>query len=41
MLARNVLTEKLYAIKIVSKEDAEKVSLSTFRRVLKNEVEIL
>ncbi len=41
MLARNITTEGMYAIKIVSKDDAEKVSLSTFRKVLNNEVQIL
>lgn len=41
MLARNIHTEKLYAIKIISKDDAEKVNLETFRKILNNEVEIL
>ena len=41
MLARNIHTENLYAIKIISKDDAVKVSLSTFRKVLNNEVQIL
>ena len=41
MLARNINTENLYAIKIISKDDAVKVSLSTFRKVLNNEVQIL
>ncbi|CDW73506.1 protein kinase domain containing protein [Stylonychia lemnae] len=41
MLAKNIQTQKLYAIKIISKDDAEKVNLATFQRVLKNEVEIL
>lgn len=31
----------MYAIKIISKDDATKVNLATFQRVLKNEVEIL
>lgn len=41
MLARNVHSEKMYAIKLISKDDAEKVCLATFQKVLKNEVEIL
>lgn len=41
MLARNVYTKKNYAIKIVSKADAEKVSLEAFMKVLRNEVDIL
>ena len=41
MMAKNIQTGKLYAIKIISKDDATKVNLSTFQRVLKNEVEIL
>lgn len=41
MLARNVKTKKLFAIKIISKQDAQRVSLPTFRRVLSNEVDIL
>jgi serine/threonine protein kinase len=41
MLARNVYTKKHFAIKIVSKADAEKVSLEAFMKVLRNEVDIL
>jgi serine/threonine protein kinase len=41
MLSKNIQTGKLYAIKIISKDDATKVNLATFQRVLKNEVEIL
>ena len=41
MLARNIHTGNLYAVKIISRDDAEKVSLSTFTKVLSNEVEIL
>lgn len=41
MLARNVYTKKLNAIKIVSKADAEKVSIEAFMKVLQNEVDIL
>lgn len=41
MLARNVYTKKHFAIKIISKADAEKVSLEAFTKVLANEVEIL
>jgi serine/threonine protein kinase len=41
MLARNIHNGNLYAVKIISKDDAVKVSLSTFTKVLSNEVEIL
>ena len=41
MLARNVYTKKNYAIKIVSKADAEKVSIEAFMKVLRNEVDLL
>ena len=40
-MAKHIQTEKLYAVKLISKNDAEKVSLATFRRILANEVEIL
>ena len=40
-MAKNIATQKLYAVKLVSKEDAEKVSLQTFNKILRNEVEIL
>ena len=41
MLARNVYSKKLFAVKIISKEDAMKVNYDVFRRVLSNEVDIL
>ena len=41
MMAKNIQTNKMYAIKIISKDDATKVNLATFQRVLNNEVEIL
>jgi serine/threonine protein kinase len=41
MLARHVYSKKLYAIKLISKQDAERVGLDKFRSVLSNEVEIL
>jgi serine/threonine protein kinase len=41
MLARHVYTKKLYAIKLISREDAIKVGLETFRNVISNEVDIL
>lgn len=41
MLSRNVYTKKHYAIKIISKADAEKVSIEAFMKVLRNEVDIL
>ena len=31
----------MYAVKLISKDDAEKVSLATFKTILSNEVEIL